>query len=69
MCFLCLRDNPFAINEINYSSNLKERAAQIKIALRELEYPLYNFTISNCESGIEQINKLKEEQYKLAKEI
>jgi hypothetical protein len=65
MCYLCLQDNPFAIIDpaTRNASDKKERAAEIKLLLKDLE------SYSACEDGAKKIDKLKEEQYKLSRDI
>lgn len=66
MCYLCLQDNPFAIPEdySNLSAKKKlARAALVKELLKELE------TYNACEDGEKEVEKLKEEQYRLSREI
>ena len=65
MCYLCLKDNPF---DIKSSSKLnldkkKERAKLIK----ELLDMANNMNV--CSSGTEEVNKLKEEQYLLSRDL
>ncbi len=66
MCYLCLQENPFAIPEDHSHLNLqkkKARAALVKELLKE--YEAYNA----CEDGVKEVEKLKEEQYRLAREL
>lgn len=66
MCYLCLQENPFAIPQDHSSLPTKkkmERAALIKELLQELE------EFEACEDGDKEIAELKEEQYKLSREI
>jgi len=66
MCYLCLQDNPFAIPEdySDFSTQKKlARAALVKELLKEFE------SIKTCEDGDKEIEALKEEQYKLSREI
>ena len=65
MCYLCLQDNPFAIpnpSTLNLQKK-KTRAALVKELLKE--YESYNA----CEDGVKEIEKLKEEQYRLSRDI
>lgn len=65
MCYLCLQDNPFAIPDpstLNLQKK-KARAALVKELLREYE------TYNACEDGAKEIEKLKEEQYRLSRDI
>jgi PleD family two-component response regulator len=66
MCYLCLQSNPFAIPEdhsILSVQKKKARAALVKELLKELE------TYKACEDGKKEVEALKEEQYKLSREI
>lgn len=66
MCYLCLQENPFAIpqDHTGLSTRKKmERAALIKELLQELE------DFEACDDGSKEIAELKEEQYKLSREI
>ena len=65
MCYLCLQDNPFAIPDPSTLSSKKKlaRAALVKELLKE--YEAYNA----CEDGVKEVEKLKEEQYKLSRDI
>lgn len=66
MCYLCLQQNPFAIPQDHTGYSIKkkmERAALIKELLQELE------DFEACEDGDKEITELKEEQYKLSREI
>jgi hypothetical protein len=64
MCYLCLKDNPFGIT--NNLTNLhikKMRLLQIKRHLKDTEDSVI------CGTGQEEIQKLKEEQYKLSRDL
>jgi len=65
MCYLCLQENPFAIQDHSQmtSQKKKERAAIIKELLEDLE------DFAACEDGEKEIAELKEEQYRLSREI
>lgn len=65
MCYLCLQDNPFAIVDPSTRklADKKERAALVKELLKE--YSDYNA----CEDGEKEIEKLREEQYLLSRDI
>lgn len=64
MCYLCFQNNPYAITYPRaIYADKKARAAEIKSLLKDLE------TNAVCEDGLKAIEKLKEEQYELAKEI
>jgi hypothetical protein len=66
MCYLCLQDNPFAIPEDHSQLSLqkkKARAALVKELLKDLE------SYKPCEDGIKEVEALKEEQYRLSREL
>lgn len=63
MCYLCLQDNPFAIPKDHSTVDKKARAALIKELLKELE------AYKPCIDGEKEIAELKEEQYRLSREI
>jgi hypothetical protein len=66
MCYLCLQENPFAIPTDHSALPMqkkKARAALVKELLKELE------TYTACEDGIKEVEKLKEEQYLLSRDI
>jgi hypothetical protein len=65
MCYLCLQDDPFRIPDHSTLTAKKKlaRAALVKELLKELE------TYNACEDGIKEVEKLKEEQYRLSREI
>jgi len=65
MCYLCLQDNPFAIPDPSTLNSKKKlaRAALVKELLKDLE------TYTACEDGVKEVEKLKEEQYRLSREI
>lgn len=65
MCYLCLQQNPFKIEDPNTRklSSKKERAAEVKILLKEYE------GYKACQDGALEIDKLKEEQYQLSRDI
>ncbi len=63
MCYLCLQENPFAIPKDYTNIDKKSRAALIKEFLQNLE------DFEACEDGTKEIAGLKEEQYKLSREI
>jgi hypothetical protein len=65
MCYLCLQDNPFEIVDPSTRklSSKKERAAVVKTLLKE-----YN-DYEACDDGAKEIEKLKEEQYLLSRDI
>jgi len=66
MCYLCLQENPFAIPEDHSKLSLqkkKARAALVKELLKDLE------SYKPCEDGEKEVEALKEEQYKLSRDI
>ncbi len=65
MCYLCLKDNPFAIEDMKRASSYKKkaRALQIKQMLRAVE------DNDVCDDGKLEVDKLKEEQYRLSREF
>ena len=65
MCFLCCKENPFNIQDHSKLSleNKKARAKEIKDLLSSYA------TISACEDGQAEVDKLKEEQYLLARDL
>lgn len=67
MCYLCLQDNPFEIVDPSNRklADKKERAATVKTLLKEYESSKF----LACEDGAKEIEKLKEEQYLLSRDI
>jgi hypothetical protein len=65
MCYLCLQDDPFAIPDPSTLSAKKKlaRAALVKEFLKDLE------TYKPCEDGLKEVEKLREEQYRLSRDI
>lgn len=67
MCYLCLQgdNNPFGIKSMSRDNleSKKDRARLVKEILKSYELG------SLCDKGQLEINKLKEEQYQLSKEI
>ena len=65
MCYLCLQDDPFRIQDPSTLTAKKKlaRAVLVKELLKELE------TYNACEDGVKEVEKLKEEQYRLSREI
>lgn len=65
MCYLCLRNNPFDLENLNKvpSFKKKHRAAQIKVLLRDIE------ANKSCEELKSEVDKLKEEQYLISRDI
>jgi hypothetical protein len=68
MCYLCLdgSNNPFGIKDMSRETldNKKSRAKEIKAIITLLEAD-----DNPCDRIDEELAKLKEEQYKLAREI
>jgi hypothetical protein len=64
MCYLCLKNDLFNSLPPSKTERNKQRALEIKNLLKDAE------TSSNlCESANQEVEKLKEEQYKLAREL
>jgi hypothetical protein len=63
MCYLCLKDDPFAVKPMTTIYRKRQRAVEIKVLLREAEQH------SLCHIGDATVDKLKEEQYKIAREL
>lgn len=65
MCYLCLQNNPFDIlDSSKYSFEMKKaRAKLVKELLQDLE------SINACDDGKKEIDKLKQEQYNLSRDI
>jgi len=64
MCYLCLKENPFDIRDMSKNS-LEIKKSRAKV-VKEMLF-LYRGTL--CDSGQKEIDKLKEEQYQLSREI
>lgn len=63
MCYLCMINHTLKNTPKSRSKILRERMLEIKQILREVEdYP-------KCDYGEETIKSLKEEQYKLSREL
>lgn len=65
MCFLCLKDNPFANKNPSTRDAHKARAAEIKELIREAEEKENDM----CFVGDATIELLKKEQYELARQL
>ena len=66
MCYLCLRDNPFAVTDHRSSSATKRaRVAEIKEILKDVSEGEYGL----CDEGEECVRRLKYEQYMLSREL
>jgi hypothetical protein len=64
VCYLCLRDNPFDVtNDFSNSKTKRLRMMKIKELLNDLEKD------STCDEGEARIIRLKEEQYRLGREL
>lgn len=65
MCYLCLQENPFDIKNLSKEKmDLKKKRAKLVKELLEF----YDKEVV-CDDGKVEIGKLKEEQYKLSREI
>jgi hypothetical protein len=64
MCYLCLEDL-FRLEVPNKLESAKERALEIKRQLKLVE----DGSVAACDDGNKVIASLKEEQYKLAREM
>jgi len=70
MCYLCLRTNPFDVidklsNQFPKDQKNKAKAQILKTLIKRIE----KNDKDRCDSGEDMFNKLKEEQYRLAKEL
>lgn len=65
MCYMCLRDDIFGGRNPSNVQRLRERAAQVKKLIAEAEDRKHEM----CHVGDAAVNLLKEEQYKLAREL
>lgn len=63
MCYLCLKDDPFAVKPLTTVDRIKQRALEIKFLLREAEEH------DKCHIGDATIERLKQEQYELARQL
>ena len=63
MCYLCLKDDPFAVKPLTTSDRIKRRALEIKQLLKEAEER------EMCHIGDATIKRLKDEQYELARQL
>lgn len=64
MCYLCLKNDLFNSLPPSKTERNKQRALEIKALLKDAEA-----STNLCQSATQEVEKLKEEQYKLAKEI
>ena len=65
MCYLCLKNNPFDIKDLSKDSSQtkRQRAKTIKEIFKTYDLG------SVCGEGQVEVDKLKEEQYKLSREL
>lgn len=63
MCYLCLKDDPFTMKPLMTIHNKRQRAIEIKVLLKEAEEH------ETCYIGDATIARLKEEQYKLSRDM
>lgn len=63
MCYLCIKNHTLKMVKVSESKKKRERILEIKQLLKEIEeYP-------RCDYGEETIKSLKEEQYKLSRDL
>ena len=63
MCYLCLKDDPFAVKPLTTIHRKRQRAVEIKQLLKEAEeHP-------TCHVGDATVEKLREEQYRLSRDM
>jgi hypothetical protein len=69
MCYLCLKDDPFSSSPFRTKNHKleskKDRAVEIKAFLREVEYSHEDL----CHVGDVVVERLKDEQFMLAREL
>jgi len=65
MCYLCIQGNPFGIEDLS-NKKLEIKKERAKLIKELLEFYAQE---KLCEDGEEEIEKLKEEQYKLSRDI
>lgn len=63
MCYLCLKDDPFAVKPLTTIHRVRQRAAEIKQLLKEAEEH------DTCHIGDATVAKLREEQFKLSRDL
>lgn len=63
MCYLCLKDDPFAVKPLTNIHRVRQRAAEIKVLLKEAEEH------DTCNIGDATVTRLKEEQFKLSRDL
>lgn len=65
MCYLCLQDNPFGIEDLS-RKKLEDKKARAKLIKELLEF----YAKENlCNDGSKEIDKLKAEQYEISRSI
>jgi hypothetical protein len=65
MCYLCLQNNPFGIEDLS-RKKLEDKKARAKLVKELLEF----YSQENvCEDGTKEIEKLKAEQYEISRSI
>ena len=65
MCYLCLQDNPFGIQDLSHKK-LEDKKTRAKVVKELLQFYA---TEAICPDGAKEIDKLKAEQYELSKSI
>lgn len=64
MCYLCLRDNPFyAVDDASSMQYKRSRALEIKRLLKDADEH------SLCYIGDATVERLKQEQYRISKDL
>lgn len=61
MCYMCLKDDPFNVPELNNLDRARARALEIKAILKDVEGE------RTCNIGDATIERLKEEQRRLSR--
>jgi len=68
MCYLCFKDNPFSVVDDSSSMQYKRmRMKEIKRLLRNAEEDFK--THGGCDNGDEITDRLKEEQYRISRDL
>jgi hypothetical protein len=65
MCYLCLQSNPFGIEDLS-RKKLEDKKTRAKLIKELLEFYAKEIT---CEDGDKEIEKLKKEQYEIARSL
>ena len=65
MCYLCLQDNPFGIEDLS-QKRLEDKKERAKLIKELLEFYAQEVI---CEDGTKEIDKLKAEQYEISRSI